>query len=171
MQGYLQVYTGDGKGKTTAALGVALRAAGAGKKVYIGQFIKNAPYSELESLKLLSEQIRVEQYGLGCFLIHEPEEADIAAAKQGVDTLLEVLQQGEYDVVIADEVCVALACRLLTEEDLIRLAEARPAKVELIFTGRGAPEKIIAMADLVTEMHCVKHYYEQGVLSRKGIDS
>ena len=148
-----------------------MRAAGAGKKVYIGQFIKNAPYSELESLPLLAEHITVEQYGLGCFLIHEPEEADITAAKQGLETLQRIMQQGEYDLVIADEICVTLPCRLLTEEDLVELAESRPPDVELVFTGRGAPEKIIAMADLVTEMRCVKHYYDQGVLSRKGIDN
>ncbi len=170
MQGYFQVYTGDGKGKTTAALGLALRAVGAGKKVYIGQFIKNAPYRELVSLELLARSITVRQYGLGCFLIHEPGAADIEAAKEGVEDLLLVFEQDEYDLVIADEICVAFACGLLAEEDLVRLAGARPPGVELVFTGRGAPERILDMADLVTEMRCVKHYYEQGVLSREGID-
>ena len=170
MQGFVQVYTGDGKGKTTAALGLALRAVGAGLKVYIGQFIKNADYSEIKALQRWEDQITLAQYGRGCFLLTEPSQADIDAARQGLATLERALVSGVYDLVIADEANVAVALRLLQEDDLLDLIDRRPPQVELVLTGRGAPPRVLDRADLVTEMRPLKHYYDQGVLARKGIE-
>lgn len=170
MQGFVQVYTGDGKGKTTAALGLALRAAGAGFRVYIGQLIKNADYSELRALHRLADLITVEQYGRGCMLVMQPEQADIDAARAGLAALKAVLRSGAFDVVIADEINVACALGLLDEQDLLDLLADRPETVELVLTGRGAPTSVLARADLVTEMRSIKHYYDQGVPTRKGIE-
>ena len=171
MQGYVQVYTGDGKGKTTAALGLALRSAGAGLKVFIGQFIKNAPYSEIKALERFSDLITVEQYGRGCFIRGNPEQADIDLARQALVSIGQALTSGHYDVVIADEANVAYGCKLVSEADLVSLVAARPPQVELVLTGRNAPAAVIDMADLVTEMKPVKHYYEKGIMARKGIES
>jgi len=170
MQGYVQVYTGDGKGKTTAALGLALRAAGAGLRVYIGQFIKNADYSELRILRRLADAITIEQYGLGCMLIHAPTAADIDAARRGLAAIDAALTAGTFDLVIADEINVACALGLLDERDLLGLMARRPPAVELVLTGRGAPAPVLDRADLVTEMRSVKHYYERGVPARRGIE-
>ncbi|MCB5285374.1 MAG: cob(I)yrinic acid a,c-diamide adenosyltransferase [Candidatus Cloacimonetes bacterium] len=170
MQGYVQIYTGDGKGKTTAALGLALRAAGAGLRVYIGQFIKNAAYSELNILTCLADLITVEQFGRGCMLVTTPEKADVEAARAGLATLKAVLHSKKYDLVVADEINVACALGLLGEQDLLDLIAERPESVELVLTGRGAPEAVMAQADLVTDMRAVKHYYDQGVQVRKGIE-
>jgi cob(I)alamin adenosyltransferase len=171
MQGFVQVYTGDGKGKTTAALGLALRAAGAGLKVYIGQFIKNADYSELRTLRRLSDCITIEQFGRGCFLLTAPDQADIDAARQALATIGGILASGAFDLVIADEINVAFALGLLNEDDLLALMARRPKAVELVLTGRGAPPSVLERADLVTEMRAIKHYYDQGVLARKGMES
>lgn len=171
MQGYVQVYTGDGKGKTTAALGLALRAAGAGLKVFIGQFIKSAPYSEIKALERFSDQIAVKQFGRGCFIRGNPCQADIDMARQALDAIGTALRSGEYDVVIADEANVAFGCKLVSESDLTALIDSRPPHVELVLTGRNAPPAVIERADLVTEMIPVKHYYEKGIMARKGIES
>ena len=171
MQGFVQVYTGDGKGKTTAALGLALRAAGAGLKVYIGQFIKNADYSELTTLQRLADCITVQQFGRGCFLLTEPCQADIDAAHAALATIGAVLASGAFALVIADEINVACALGLINDQDILDLMARRPAGVELVLTGRGAPATVLARADLVTEMRPIKHYYEQGILARKGIES
>lgn len=170
MRGYVQIYTGDGKGKTTAAIGLALRAAGAGFKVYIGQLIKNADYSELTTLARLADCITIRQFGRGCFLLTEPSQADRDAAHQALEEIGRVVESGEYDLVIADEANVAFALGLITEAELLSLIERRPPQVELVLTGRGAPESVLARADLVTEMRAIKHYYDQGVLARKGIE-
>ncbi|PIE60336.1 MAG: cob(I)yrinic acid a,c-diamide adenosyltransferase [Desulfobulbus propionicus] len=171
MKGYVQVYTGMGKGKTTAAIGLAIRAAGAGLKVYIGQFIKDAPYSELAILKMLAGYITIRQYGRGCFLIKSPEQEDVEAARQGLIELTAALTSGEYDVVIADEINVAHDLKLLSEDDLLQLISIRPEQVELVMTGINAPAGVLEKADLVTEMKEVKHYFRHGVLARKGFES
>jgi cob(I)alamin adenosyltransferase len=170
MRGFVQVYTGDGKGKTTAALGLAMRAAGAGLHVYIGQFIKNAEYSELRILQRLADVITVEQFGRGCFLLVEPCQEDVDAARRGLKALGRALASGHYDVVIADEVNVAVALRLISERELLALIEEKPPEGELALTGRGAPPLVLERADLVTEMRSVKHYYDRGVSARKGIE-
>jgi cob(I)alamin adenosyltransferase len=170
MQGYVQVYTGDGKGKTTAALGLAVRAAGAGLKVFIGQFIKSMTYSEIKALERFEELITIRQFGRGCFIRGNPTQADIDVAGQALEALAGALKSGHYDVVIADEANVAFGCHLISEQDLLDLIDARPAHVELVLTGRGAPQAVIDRADLVTEMKAVKHYYERGIIAREGIE-
>ena len=171
MQGFVQVYTGDGKGKTTAALGLALRAAGAGLRVYFGQFIKNADYSEIKALARFADCITVRQFGRGCFLRTEPAPEDRAAARRALDAIGLALVSGDYDLVIADEANVAVALGLIEPDDLVALIDQRPEQVELVLTGRGAPDAVLARADLVTEMRCVRHYYDRGVLARPGIES
>ena len=170
MQGYVQVYTGDGKGKTTASLGLALRAAGAGLRVYIAQFIKSGDYSEIKALKRFDDLITVEQFGLGRFIKGRPSDADIQAGAEGIAKLKQVFAEGRYDVVIAEEGNTAAACGLFPVDTLLELIEARPDSVELVITGRGADRRVIDRADLVTEMQAVKHYYEKGVAARVGIE-
>jgi len=168
--GYIQVYTGNGKGKTTAALGLALRALCAGKKVFMGQFIKGMVYSELKAVQWLPG-LHIEQFGRDCFIRNKPTDEDVRIALQGLERAREVLLGGEYDVIILDEINVALYYRLFTEEAVLALMSEKPHNVELVLTGRYAPEKIVDAADLVTEMKEVKHYYTKGVSARKGIEN
>jgi len=170
MRGYLQVYTGDGKGKTTAAIGLAVRAAGAGLKVYIAQFMKRGDYSEIEGLQRLSDRITVEQFGTGRFIRGNPVPEDIAAARSGLERVKEIFAGAGHQVVILDEANVAAACGLFSPVDLMDVVLARPEGVEVILTGRHAAPEIIARADLVTEMKAVKHYYASGVSARTGIE-
>ena len=170
--GQFQVYTGDGKGKTTAALGLALRASGAGLRVYIGQFMKLGEYSEIAALRRL-DGVTLEQYGSdrGLLLGRDAEADDLACARAGCAKLAQALDSGAYDVVIADEINCALGCGLLQESDLLALIDRRPAGTELVFTGRGACEAVLARADLITEMRDVRHYYrDKGLASRVGIE-
>ena len=171
MKGYVQVYTGDGKGKTTAALGLAIRAAGADLRVFIGQFVKGVAYCELVALQRFEDRITVRRFGRPSFIHGEPRPEDVAAARDGLARSREVLGSGAYDVVILDEINVAVGLGLLSEEDLLELLELRPPDVELVFTGRGAPPRLIDAADLVTDMVPVKHYYDRGVPARRGIES
>ncbi|MDO5301209.1 MAG: cob(I)yrinic acid a,c-diamide adenosyltransferase [Tissierellia bacterium] len=168
--GFLHVYTGDGKGKTTAALGLALRAVCAGKRVFMGQFLKGMAYSELKAPDLLPG-FTIEQFGDSCFVGREPSPEEIAMAQRGLQRMREVLQGGDYDVVIFDEVHMALFFRLIGLEELLEVLALRGEGVEVITTGRSAPRELMDAADLVTEMVEVKHYYQQGVLSRRGIDN
>jgi len=169
MKGYIQVYTGNGKGKTTASLGLALRAAGAGLKVYIAQFLKNGDYSEIKALSRF-ENITIEQFGMGKFVRGKPSEEDMAAGKAGYMKLSEILKENQYDVVIAEEGNVAVMCNILSEKEILSLMEMKPDNVELVITGRGATAAIIEKADLVTEMQEIKHYYQKGVTARVGIE-
>lgn len=170
MQGYVQVYTGNGKGKTTAALGLSVRAAGAGLRVFIGQFLKKGDYSEIKALARFSDLITVEQYGQGRFLRGEPDPEDIILSRQGISRIREVIASGRYQVVIVEEGNVAVTCGLISEEELASLILTKPPAVELVITGRGATDRIIELADLVTEMREVKHYYQNGVVARVGIE-
>jgi cob(I)alamin adenosyltransferase len=170
MKGYVQVYTGEGKGKTTAAFGLALRAAGAGLRVFIAQFVKGLDYSELRALKRFDDLIELKQYGRGCFIFGKPAEDDVAAARQGLEELKQIISTGEYNVVILDEANIATHYNLLSADDLMELINMKPEHVELVITGRYAHEKIIDRADLVTEMREVKHYYSKGIEARKGIE-
>ncbi len=169
-KGYLQVYTGDGKGKTTAALGLAVRAAGAGFRVYIAQFIKSGDYSEIRAMQRFEKEVTVEQFGRGRFIRGRPSDADIQAARQGLMRAADQLSGGAYDVVILDEANVAVTCGLFALDDLLDLVEQKPEGVELVITGRGAAAALMERADLVTEMTAVKHYYEKGVKARTGIE-
>ena len=170
MKGYVQVYTGDGKGKTTAALGLAIRAAGAGLKVYFAQFVKGMKYSELTALEKLSESITVKQFGRDCFIHKKPQEEDIQAALHGLKEAKEIMCSGKYQVVVLDEANIAIYYRLFSVEDLLDFIRARPEAVELVVTGRRADPRIIEEADLVTEMREIKHYYQKGIQARDGIE-
>jgi len=168
-KGYIQVYTGDGKGKTTAALGLALRAVCAGKKVYFAQFVKGMDYSELKA-KILLNNLDIHQYGTDCFILNNPTEEDKRIAREGLEAIKKILSKGEYDVVVLDEINIALHYKLFSIDEVIEILKNRKNHVEVILTGRNAHEKIIQLADLVTEMKEVKHYYEKGVQARIGIE-
>jgi len=169
-KGYIQVYTGNGKGKTTAAIGLAVRACGAGLRVYIAQFIKRGDYSEIKALKKLSDTIKIEQYGLGRFVGGKPSPEDIAISQKGLKRAKAVILSRAYDVVILEEANVAVKYGLIPVQDLLKVLIAKPDNVELVITGRGAAPLILASADLVTEMHPVKHYFKKGVKARLGIE-
>ena len=170
MKGYIHIYTGNGKGKTTAALGLAVRAAGAGLHVFLAQFIKGRQYSELNSLSRLSDQITVEQYGLPQFLNGKPSVPDIEAAHYGLERVKSSMLSGRFDMIIIDEGNVAVTYGLISKQDLLDLIAMKPEKLELIITGRDALPEVIEKADLVTEMKAVKHYYNKGVNARVGIE-
>ncbi|MDJ0985517.1 MAG: cob(I)yrinic acid a,c-diamide adenosyltransferase [Desulfobacterales bacterium] len=169
-RGYIQVYTGNGKGKTTAAIGLSIRAAGAGLKVYIAQFIKRGDYSEIKALRRYSDLITVEQFGLGRFTDGKPLPEDIAAAQKGLKQVKSILASEEYKVIILEEANVAVKYGLLREQDLLGLMVNKPYDVEMVITGRHASSRVIEIADLVTEMLPVKHYFEKGVPARVGIE-
>lgn len=169
-RGYVHVYTGNGKGKTTAAMGLALRAIGAGKKVFIAQFVKGMHYSELESIGRFSPQIKLTQYGRGCFIFNDPTQEDIDAARVGLQEIESIIVSNEYDMVILDEANIAVYYRLFSVEELIDVIKKRSPRTEIVVTGRYATDRIIEFADLVTEMKEIKHYYHQGVQARKGIE-
>jgi cob(I)alamin adenosyltransferase len=170
MKGYIQVYTGNGKGKTTAALGLAIRAAGAGLKVFIAQFIKMGEYSEIKALKRFKDLITVEQFGSGRFIKGTPSASDIEAARKGVEKIKAAFTSGQHNVVIMEEANVAAGLGILSVEDILKIMDEKPRDVELVITGRGADSRIIEKADLVTEMKEVKHYFQKGVKARIGIE-
>lgn len=172
-QGFVQIYTGNGKGKSTAAIGQAVRAAGFDLKTYIAQFMKEYPYNELVSLKYLSDWIAIEQFGGDEFVYKKelPGSEELAKAKKGLQTATEKMLSGEYDVIILDEAIIAIYFKLITTENLIEFIKSKPENIELILTGRYCPEELIELADLVTEMKEVKHYYQKGITSRRGIES
>ncbi len=170
MKSYVHVYTGEGKGKTTAALGLAIRAAGADHKVFLAQFIKGGHYSELNALKRFEDLITVEQFGLGRFINGTPAESDINAARHGLKKLKDILASGDYKVVIMDEANIALHYHLFSIEELLDLIDCKAEETELIITGRKAAPEILERADLVTEMKAVKHYFKEGVKARVGIE-
>lgn len=170
MKGYIQVYTGNGKGKTTAALGLAIRAVGAGKKVFFAQFVKGRIYSEIEAVQKFLPDITVRQYGLDCFIFHNPTQQDIDAAQKGFTEISAIIQSGKYEVVVLDEANIALFYNLFTNKELIEVLKSKPDNVEIIITGRYAPAELTDFADLVTEMKEIKHYYNRGVEARIGIE-
>jgi len=170
MKGYIQVYTGDGKGKTTAALGLALRAAGAGLKVFIAQFVKGMKYSELDIIPKLKESIKIKQYGRGCFIHGKPEKEDEAKARLGLEEVKEIIASKKYDILILDEANIAVYYNLFSIDELIEVIKSKPENMEIVVTGRKAHLKLIEIADLVTEMKEIKHYYSNGVEARSGIE-
>lgn len=169
MKGKIHVYTGNGKGKTTAAIGLTIRAIGAGFKVFFGQFVKGEEYSEIKTLNKLDNVI-VKQYGRNCFIRNEPEEEDIMVARQGLVEISDILKSGDYQLVVMDEANIAVYYKLFSLEELIEALENRADGVEVVITGRMAEEGLIKVADLVTRMEEVKHYYQQGVQARIGIE-
>jgi len=172
-KGYVQVYTGHGKGKTTAALGLCLRAAGHGMRSHIIQFMKGQiDYGELESVKKFEGLVTLTQGGRDCFVKKEcPDPEDIRLARETLELAAGVLKRGEVDILVLDEINVALDFGLVGLDDVLELIRVKPGKMELILTGRNAPDEIIEAADLVTEMREVKHYWKKGVSGRTGIES
>jgi cob(I)alamin adenosyltransferase len=169
-QGYVQLYTGDGKGKTTAALGQALRAAGRGFRTYIGQFMKGQNYGELNAVRDFPA-ITIEQYGdVRCIHREEVTPEHVTQARAGLKRAREAMLSGDYDIVVLDEANISIWFGILETEDVLALLDEKPAHVEVIITGRRAPQALIDRADLVTEMREVKHYYQQGVMARLGIE-
>lgn len=172
-QGYVQIYTGNGKGKTTAAIGQAVRAAGSGLKTLIIHFMKDFPYGELAALKYLSEWITIVQYGNDAFVLKRqlPSQSDKKAAHDAIECAINAMLKKEFDIIVLDEICITFYFKLLEIPDVLSLIGKKPPATELILTGRYCPPEIMERADLVTEMNEVKHYYQKGIISRKGIES
>lgn len=172
MDGYIQVYTGNGKGKTTAALGLALRAAGHGFKTFIGQFLKARPSGEIEAAKRLSPLIRIEQFGREGFILVKdgPDDEDVSKARAGLARSLQAMLSGEYRIVVLDEINTAVHFGLIPESEVLAFLARKPKDVEVVLTGRYAPDSFIEKADLVTEMAERKHYHSRGVKAREGIE-
>ena len=170
-QGLVQIYTGDGKGKTSAAFGLALRAVGRGLKVYIIQFIKGGfDYGELYTITKLPN-LTLKAFGRGKFVTEKPPRSeDVKLAKEALALARKAVKSGEHDLVILDEVNVALDLMLIRTDEILELIRNKPKHVELVLTGRCAPDEIIEVADLVTEMKEVKHPFKQGLPARKGIE-
>jgi len=169
-KGYIHIYTGNGKGKTTAALGLALRAVGAGLKVFVGQFMKKRICSEHKALERFKDLITIKQYGTGFLRSKIPTPSEKTSAKKGLEDVKKALLSGQYDMVILDEVNIAVHYGLISANDVLGLIDKKPPETEVIITGRYANEKLIRKADLVTEMKEIKHYYRKGVKARRGIE-
>jgi cob(I)alamin adenosyltransferase len=166
----IHIYTGNGKGKTTAALGLMIRAAGAGKKIFFGQFVKGMAYSEVTIINGQIPQIDHQLFGRKCFIKRDPEPEDYKAAQAGLRTVKELIKSGRYDLVVLDELNIALYYKLFSLEEVLAMLENLPENIELVITGRYAPPELIEKADLVTEMKEIRHYYQNGVKARKGIE-
>lgn len=173
-RGLVIVYTGDGKGKTTAALGLCLRAVGHGNKIRIIQFIKSDwPYGERRGLERLAPEVELDSLGIGCIGIlgdDKPLEEHRSAAMKALQTAREAIASDRYDIVILDEINVAGHLGLIAAADMLSLIAAKPPRLHLVLTGRFAPPELIAAADLVTEMKEIKHPFHKGEPGRKGID-
>jgi cob(I)alamin adenosyltransferase len=171
-RGYVQVYTGNCKGKTTAALGLAFRAMGRGLKTYIGQFMKGQQYGELEAARLVKPYITIEQYGKKGFthVKNPPKREDVRMAQEGLAKARKAMLAGDYDIVIFDEIITAHCFHLVSIDNMLDLIKNKPDNVEIVLTGRYAPQELIDAADLVTEMLEIKHYYTKGVTGRDGIE-
>lgn len=170
MRGYIHVYTGVGKGKTTAALGLTLRAAGAGLKVYIAQFIKSGNYSEINALQRFTDLVTLEQFGQGRFTKGKPTAEDIEVARNGLLRAKAKLSSGQYSLVILDELNVAISYEIFAVDDILEIIDQKPDHTELVITGRNAAPEIVERADLVSEIQAIKHYFQKGVKARIGIE-
>lgn len=167
--GCVHIYTGNGKGKTTAAVGLAIRAAGAGLKVYICQFIKAGNYSEIKILKKI-KNVKVDQCGMGYFIKNNPKEADVNCARGGFEKARRLVLSGKYDLVIMDELNIAMKLGFIKEADVLELIGSKPSCVELVITGRNCPQRLLRHADTVTRMQELKHHYNNGIKARRGIE-
>jgi len=170
VNGYVQVYTGNGKGKTTAAIGLAVRALGAGWRVFIAQFLKTGDYSEHKALARFSDLLTVKTYGRNVFIRGTPEDEDIRLAQQAMQEIAASVASEQYRLVVLDEANVAIHYGLIRVEHILDLFDQSPKGIEFVITGRHADPRLIARADLVTEMQEVKHYYQQGVKARVGVE-
>lgn len=173
-QGLVLVHTGNGKGKTTAALGTVLRAVGYGHRVLIVQFIKGSwTYGEMKSIRRLEPEVEFHRMGKGFVGILDdnlPREEHEKAAREALAFAKDKLASGDYQLVLLDEIFIAIGLKLITVEDVLGVLDARPQQCNLILTGRGAPQEIIDRADTVTEMKEIKHAYQRGILAQKGVD-
>jgi len=171
-KGYIQVYTGNGKGKTTASLGLAVRAAGHGLKTVIIQFMKGwIDYGELAGVRMLAPHVEIHQAGRDTFVNrNNPDPEDVRLAREGWGLAKEAILGRKADIVVLDEINCAMHFGLLPVEEVLEIVKGKPDGMELILTGRGAPQEIIEAADLVTEMREVKHYYGKGVDARPGVE-
>ena len=170
MKGYVQVYTGNGRGKTTAAIGLAIRALGAGWRVFIAQFLKTGEYSEHKALARFSDLLTIKTYGRNVFIRGTPEDEDIQLAQEAMKEIAESVASEQYRLVVLDEANVAIRYGLIEVEQILDLLEQSHKGIEFIITGRHADPRLVARADLVTEMQEVKHYYQQGVNARVGVE-
>ncbi len=169
-KGFVHIYTGNGKGKTTAAIGLGIRATGEGLKVYMIQFMKGRRYSESDALKNM-KNFTVVQFGRDEFVSKEnPEQIDIDLARKGFEHAKEIIKNGEHDLIILDEINVAVDFKLIPLKDVLKLMDEKPEKVELVLTGRYVHPDMVKQADLVSEILEIKHPYQNGIQSRKGID-
>ncbi|HEY3294807.1 MAG TPA: cob(I)yrinic acid a,c-diamide adenosyltransferase [bacterium] len=172
--GLVLVNTGDGKGKTTAALGTVLRAVGYGHHCLIVQFVKGSwTYGELKSIKRLEPEVEFHRMGKGFVGIVDdklPREEHEQAAREALAFAKEKLASGQYRLVLLDEIFVAAGLGLISTDDILSVLDARPRSTSLILTGRGAPPEVIERADTVTEMREIKHAYRKGILAQRGVD-
>jgi len=171
-QGLIQVYTGNGKGKTTASLGLALRAVGRELKVCMIQFMKGGgPYGEQMAAERLAPFLTIIQTGRPGWVNKEnPHQTDKSLAAEALELASQAVNGGEYDMVILDEINGAVSMGLVPVEPLLELMRDKPHHVELVLTGRNAHQSVVEAADLVTEMRDIKHYYKAGVPARVGIE-
>lgn len=173
-KGYVQIYTGNGKGKTTAALGLGLRASGDGFTTYMVQFLKSWKTGELKAVEKLTPNFKIFRFESPKRFIWELDEEGIEVLKKEINTgyefAIKVLENRECDILIIDEIMGALSNNLLTEEQVIKLIEIKPQDMELVLTGRNVPQAIYERADLITEMKDLKHYFNKGVEAREGIE-
>jgi cob(I)alamin adenosyltransferase len=169
-KGYIQVYTGNGKGKTTAAIGLAVRAAGAGLRVLFVQFFKKGEFSEIMALRKFKNQILIKQFGTSKFIINEPSSIDKKAAQKGFIEVKKSFDSGFFDLIILDEIFYAINLKLIQLGDVIDMLINKPQAIEIVLTGRKAPLSIKQIADLITEMKQIKHYYNSGIKARRGIE-
>jgi cob(I)alamin adenosyltransferase len=169
-KGYIQVYTGDGKGKTTAAIGLAVRAAGRGQRTFIGQFMKGMFYGELEALKD-NWLIEIKQFGWeNCIRKDQVNDTHKEITRNGLEECRKKMLGGTYNLIILDEILVAQWFGLIIEKELLIFVDQKPAETELVLTGRNASEGVLEKADLITEMKNIRHYFDDGVQARKGIE-
>lgn len=171
IKGLVFVFTGNGKGKTTAAMGQALRAVGHGLKVLVIQFMKGKKYGEVLAVEKYLPDITIYRCGLDSFVMRgNPAPIDVELAVQGLNIAKKELSSGEYNMVILDEINVALDFKLLSIDDVVEMIKNKPPSVDMILTGRYAPPEIIAVADTVSEIQEIKHHYSAGVKERAGIE-
>ena len=171
-RGLVLVYTGDGKGKTTAAVGQALRSVGHGNRVLVIQFMKGKKYGEvLAAEKYLADRLTTVQCGLDSFVMkNDPAPVDIELARQGLALAKKAVASGDYQMVVLDEINVALDFKLVELEDVIEIIKTKPASLDMVLTGRYAPAEVIELADMVSDIREIKHHYAQGIKERAGIE-
>jgi cob(I)alamin adenosyltransferase len=170
-RGLVMVLTGNGKGKTTAAFGQALRAVGQGYKVFVLQFMKGRKYGEFVAAEKYLPRLTVKMSGLDSFVMRDnPAAVDIEMAQKGLETARKAITSGKYNMVILDEINVALDFKLIRLKDVLDMIRSKPAHLDVILTGRYAPKEIIKLADTVSVVEEVKHHYNAGIKDRAGIE-